>query len=109
MAYNPRPRGRNEGVLVDDEKINRFFATTAEQILALQRQITNLTASVVVLKTATVAQMNPDDPLEGAKILRNAEELILSRDPDVKQLEEAEQLMEAVKLWKKHGSPPHQS
>jgi len=80
-----------------------------EYILALEKELAGVRASVTVLKTALVAQLNPDDPLEAAAALRKAEELVLNNDQNTKRLAQVEEVMEALKLWKKHGSPRQQS
>jgi hypothetical protein len=89
---------------MDDEKITKYIDLLTKLTIGLDRELASLKASVVVLKAAVASQLNPGDPLEGAKMLRKSEELILSRDPHVQELEEAHQAIEAMKLWKKHGS-----
>ncbi len=79
-----------------------------EQLLKLAGLVTELQASVNVLKLHAISQMFPGDPLEGLKQFRVLEQKLLDSDPNEKGRKEAAQVIEAVKLWKKHGGP-HES
>jgi len=94
---------------MDDEKIRQHFQANGERLLELAHETTNLRASVNALKVALAALINPVDPLSVLETLRQTEEVFLERDPQAQKLAQAEQMMEAVKLWQKHGSQRSQS
>lgn len=87
----------------DDEKIRGFIQTFSEQLVTLVGQISELRASVNVLKLIEVSRLSPDDPLEGLKQLRVLEEKLLSSDPNEKARKEASEIIEALKVWQKSG------
>jgi hypothetical protein len=94
---------------MDDAQINKFIATVSEQMLILETQIVKLRASVTVLKGLAVLEMNPDDPLDGLKHFQTLEQTVRAHDPAAQAGEEALGIMEAVKLWQKHGGGKHEA
>jgi hypothetical protein len=89
---------------MEDAAVAKCIELLTQQVISLDKELTNLRASVTAVKGAIALQLSPNDPLEGAKMLRKAEELILSRDPHAQALEDSHEVIEAIKLWKKHGS-----
>ena len=94
---------------MDDAQINKFIATVSEQILILAGQVTKLQASVNVLKGLAILEMSPEDPLDGAKQLQALEKTLLRTDPNAQAHQEASEIIEAVKLWRKHGGGKHEA
>jgi hypothetical protein len=88
---------------MDDETINEFIAKISEQMFILQKNQLELKSAVTVLKGLAVLEMNPSDPLEGAKQLRNLEKTLLNSEPKHQELEEVLEIIEALKVAKDHG------
>lgn len=77
----------------------------AEQLLILNQQIGELRASVNVLKVLEALRLNPTDPASGVKAIQHLEQKQLSLDPSEQLRQEAFELIDAVKQWKKMGEP----
>jgi hypothetical protein len=92
-----------------EKDVQKFIATISEQLVILAGQLTELRASVNVLKVIEATRLSPDDPLEALKQLRVLEKKILDSDPHEKERKEASEIIEAVKLWKKQGGGHHES
>jgi hypothetical protein len=88
---------------MDDETINRYIASLTEQLIAAASQISALRASVNVLRVSVATQMNPDDPFLALRLFRALEAKALDSDPQEQELKAASEMIEAAKLWKKHG------
>lgn len=88
---------------MDEGKINEFIAKAAEQIIALERQYIQLRASVSAIKFVLADEVNRNHPEEALAFFRRIEQKILDADPHVRGLEEASEIMEAVRLWQEHG------
>jgi hypothetical protein len=93
---------------MDDAKRENAIATLTGQLLTLDKGLADLRASVTVLKGILAIQLNPDDPIDGAKQIRSLEDEVLKFDPNASARRQAADVIEAVKLWKKHGGP-HES
>jgi hypothetical protein len=78
-------------------------------MLILANQLTELRASVTVLKSLAILELSPEDPISGAEQLRNLEKTFLRNDPEHQKHEEVSEIMEAVKLWRKHGGGKHEA
>jgi hypothetical protein len=83
--------------------------TLTEQFLALEKRLSELRSSVTVLKGILAMQLSPDDPLEGAKQLRELEDTVSKLDPTAPARQQAADVIEAVKLWQKHGGGKHEA
>jgi len=81
------------------------IAGLLEQMLTLEKGLADLRASVTILKGVSAFQLNPDDPKEGARKIRDLEDHVLKFDPNASARQQAADVIEAVKLWKKHGGP----
>ena len=98
--------GRVEHILLDamdDDKMKRFIETFSEQFLKLAEQVSELRASVNVLKIHLVSQLSPGDPAEGLKQLRVLEQKLLDSDQNEKGRKEAAEIIAAVRAWRKSG------
>ena len=94
---------------MDDEKVQHFITTLGEQFVICGQQIAALRASVSVLKIYVISQMSPDDPAEGLKQLQVLEQKLLENDPETLARQQAAEVIEAVKLWRKHGGGKHEA
>lgn len=92
---------------MDDDKINKFFTTISEQMLALSGQLSELRASVNVLKVIESMRLNPVEPIEGLKALRQLEEKQQALDPSAQELKDVSEMIEALKLWKNTSGGRH--
>jgi hypothetical protein len=90
---------------MDQTTIQTTLDTLTEQFLILDKNLAQLKASVDVLKGILAIQLNPDDPLDGARQLRDLENQVLKFDSNAPARQQAAEVIEAVKLWKKHGGP----
>jgi hypothetical protein len=94
---------------MDNEKINKFIELVSEQMVILAGQVADLQASVTVLKSLAILDLNPEDPIDAAKQLQALEKTVLKLDPQTQEREQAVAAIEAVKLWKKHGGGKHEA
>jgi hypothetical protein len=95
---------------MDDEKINEFIIKIGQQMLDLQKHQVELLVAVNVLKGLLALQMYPDDPIEGAKQIRDLEATLLSQsDPNRQERQEVSELIQALKDLKKMGHEPHEA
>jgi hypothetical protein len=88
---------------MDDEKLNKFIASTNEQIVIFGGHIASLRASVTVLKFALAGEMNHDHPEKALALFARLEKQFLDSDPNEQQRKEIAEMIEAVKLSRKHG------
>ena len=88
---------------MDGTKIQTTLETLTEQILSLHNTVAELRASVNVLKGILAIQLNPDDPADGAKQIQSLEAQFLNFDPNLPARQRAAEIIEAVKLARKHG------
>jgi len=94
---------------MDDERITNSIATLSKQLLILESNQAALRAAVSVLKCLTAIEMSPDDPLEALNRLQGLEKMLLKSDPNALARQEAAEVIEAVRLWKKLGGGHHES
>lgn len=94
---------------MDDDKTKKMLITFSEQFVTLAGQVAELRSAVNVLKVLVAAQLMPDDPLEGLKQIRNQEKILLARDSNEQERKSTAELIEAVKLMRKHGGGTHEA
>ena len=94
---------------MDEDKFQKFIATFSQQFIILAGQVSEIRASVNVLKVVAATQLSPDDPVAALKLLQRQEKVYLDSDPNNKDLQEASATIEAVNLWKKHGGGKHEA
>lgn len=90
---------------MDEEKINNFVRSISEQMIHMGGALAQLRASVNVLKVYVASQMSPDDPSAALESLRQLEETLLANDQNEQERQEAAQIIDAVKEWRKMGKP----
>ena len=90
---------------MEPEKIQSTLENLTEQILSLHNSMADLRASVNVLKGILAIQLNPDNPADGAKQIQSLEEKFLNFDPNLPARQRAAEIIDAVKLARKHGGP----
>jgi RecB family exonuclease len=88
---------------MDDEKFKNFVATFSEQFVTLAGQLAELRSAVTVMKIYAATQLSPDDPAEALKQFLNLEKILLERDSNEQERKATAELIEAVKLMRKHG------
>jgi CII-binding regulator of phage lambda lysogenization HflD len=86
-----------------NDKIDQFILTFSEQILTLEQNQAQMRASLTVLKALAAMQIDPGDPIKGANQILDLEKKLESADPSNQERTRVTQLIEAAKLWKKHG------
>ena len=86
---------------MDDDAISQLI----EQMLTLNKSLAELRASVAVLKGVLAFQLNPDDPRDGARQIQDLQDRVLTSDPNASARQQAADVVEAIKLAKKHGGP----
>ena len=98
----------NRGAM-DDEEIKNFITTISEQCVILGQQTIERRASVTVLKSLAVSDLNPKDPIDAATQLRDLEQIVLKSDLETAERQRAADAIEAVILWKQHGGGKHEA
>lgn len=76
-----------------------------EQFLILEGQVSQLRASVFVLRGLAGVDLNPADPVEGLKQLQILEKKVLAADPNAQIRQEASEIIQALKAAKEKGGP----
>ncbi|MFZ0310053.1 MAG: hypothetical protein WAL89_17900 [Candidatus Sulfotelmatobacter sp.] len=74
-----------------------------EQLVTFAGEIATLRASVSVLKVALACEMNPSHPETALTLFARLQQKFLDADPSEQQRKEVAELMDAMKLWQKHG------
>ena len=84
---------------MDDEAINQYVTMLTDQLIAASGQITQLKASVRVLKVVLANEMNRNHPATALRLFRRLERKLCDADPSAQEQKEAASIIED---WKKH-------
>ena len=93
---------------MDDDlllKLQRSHQVLMEQFVNLTGLVTELRASVNVLKLHLANQIQPGDPAPVLAMLEEMEKALLKASPEEQERLRAFDLIQALKAAKKHGSP----
>jgi hypothetical protein len=94
---------------MDDAKSHDLLTEIMEQLLTLGRNQAEMRVSLHVLKGLASIQMSPDDPIEGAKMLRTLEKQVAESDSNLGELREVSDLVERLKHWQQTGGGKHEA
>lgn len=89
---------------MDDSRLEDLFQKVAELYHSLDRDVADLKASVATVKAILAVQLSPDDPKLGLEHIETAEKVAQELDPDAIKRRELSDVIEAVKVIRKHGS-----
>ncbi len=94
---------------MDDEKIRELFQANADRMLELAGDLVTLRSYVHVLRVAVATLISPDDPAQSLAALEESRLEFLKLDPAARELAEVENMVSAVRLWKKSGGGHHRA
>lgn len=89
---------------MDADKVESLIQQLAEMMHSLDKDIAELKVSIAALTAVVATLINPDDPEAGAAHIHKLEELARQHDPSAEQRQRIGDVIEAVKLIRKHGS-----
>jgi hypothetical protein len=92
---------------MDDDlaKLAKVQRELLEQFVKLTGLVTEIRASVNVLKLHVATQLSPGTPELGLKVLAGMETELLRTSPDEQERLKTVELIETLKSLKKHGPP----
>jgi len=91
---------------MENAKSEELIQKLADLIHYLRDDIAELKISIVALTASVGAQINPKDPAAGVAQIHELENVARQADPNAEQRREIDDLIEAVKLIRKHGVHP---
>lgn len=86
----------------DEELIERFRQIT-EHLISVGRDLSELKACANVLRIHAALQLSPDDPQAALAKFQKLEKALLDSDPNEQERKKAEEIIDAVKEWRKMG------
>ena len=90
----------------DDDKLLKLrdaYLDLSKQFVALAGQVSQLRASVRVLKILAAHQTNPANPANALDVFRDAEALVLKHDPTEQERQYVAQIIQTLELAHKIG------
>ena len=89
---------------LENSKIEEIFQQIGEMIHSLDKDIADMKASIAALTGVLAAQLSPDDPAAGLAQIQKFEQVARQADPSAEKRQSLGDVIEAVKLIRKHGS-----
>jgi hypothetical protein len=90
---------------ISDKELGETLQAIAEHLLALDNTLARLGAGLTAVKAVLAIQMNPADPKQALESLNEIESRLAALDKTAPARQQAADVIEAVKLWEKHGGP----
>jgi hypothetical protein len=90
---------------VSEKELGGALQLVAEHLLAVDNTLAQLGAGVRAVKAILAIQMNPADPKQALASIEKIESSLAAFDPTAPARQQAADVIEAVKLFEKHGGP----
>ena len=88
---------------MDAKQVEDLLQKLAEITFSIDKDIAEIRVSIAALKGVAAVQLRPDDPKAGIQQIENLETQARSADPTAEQRQKLADVIDAVKLMKKHG------
>jgi hypothetical protein len=88
-----------------EKELGDALQTIAEHMLAVDNALAKLGVGLTAVKAVLAIQINPTDPKQGLARIEEIESTLASLDKTTPARQQAADMIEAVKLWEKHGGP----
>jgi len=88
---------------MEEQRLYDMLQQLAEILLSLEKELAETRISLSALTAALASQIKPDDPEAGVQHIRELEAVARQRDPSAEKLQRASDILEAIKLQRKHG------
>jgi hypothetical protein len=97
----------NEGIIrgaMDAAQVEDLLQKLAEIVFSIDKDLAEMKVSIAVLKAISATQLRSDDPKAGIEHIETLEADPRKADPAAAQRQKLADVIDAVKLTKKHGS-----
>ena len=88
---------------MDSKMTEDFLEKLADITISLDQDIADLRISIATLTAVVANQINPDDPAAGVQHIHSLEAATREADPNAEQRQRVSDVVQALKLIRKHG------